>query len=257
MTAAWPAGYNVTRFESAGSTNDLAKDAAKAEGPDGAVFWTPHQTTGRGTHGREWATPPGNLAVSILKRPQMPIRFAPQAALVTAVALADALCGMGLAPSRVKLKWPNDVMVDGCKVSGILVEGQAAGHGVDWLVVGTGVNVLHHPAETRHPATNLAEAGFNTSIEEVLHRYLTAFETWWSRWQRYDFQVIQTAWTARTKHVLGEQLQLLQGRQMISARYKRLSPEGALVVEGPDGVEIQIVSGEVFADPTLPLETTD
>lgn len=257
MTAGWPQGYTVALFESAGSTNDLAKDAASAGEPDGAVFWTPHQTAGRGTHGRDWATPPGNLAVSILKRPRMPIRFAPQAALVTAVALADALGGMGLATGRVKLKWPNDVMVDGRKISGILLEGQAAGHGVDWLVIGTGVNVRHHPAGTRHPATNLAEAGLDVTAEEVLRHYLAAFEKWWSRWRRYDFQVIQTAWAARTLHRPGDSLNLFRNGATITARYKGLALDGALVVKGPDGLETQIVSGELFAEQDLPPGTTD
>ncbi len=257
MTAAWPAGYSVTYVESAGSTNDLAKQAALTGVPDGAVFWTPHQTAGRGTHGREWTTPPGNLAVSILKRPQMPIRFAPQTALVTAVALAEALGALGLAAGRVTLKWPNDVMVDGRKISGILLEGQAAGHSVDWLVVGTGVNVLHHPPDTRHPATNLAEAGLSAPIDTVLAHYLAAFDKWWSRWRRYDFQVIQTAWTARTMHVPGDRLNLLHGGEMVSARYKRLGPDGTLVVEGADRLETQVASGELFAESDPPPETTD
>ena len=257
MTRHWPGGYKVTRLDAAGSTNDLARQSAIAGAGDGVVFWTPHQTAGRGTHGREWATPPGNLAVSVVKRPQVPMRFASQAALVTAVALADALEALGLARQRIKLKWPNDVMVDGCKVSGILLEGQANGHSVDWLVVGTGVNVAHHPPETRHPATNLHEAGLDIAIEEVLAAYLLAFEKWWSRWQHYDFQVIQTAWAARTMHQLGSLLTLTQGQETVQARYKGLNADGALVILTQDGLEKQIVSGEIFANPDTPLQPTD
>lgn len=257
MSGAVPAGYAVTRLESTGSTNDLAKEAAAANAADGTVFWTPHQLAGRGTHGREWSTPPGNLAVSILKRPKMPIRFAPKAALVTAVALAEALTRMGLAAGRIRLKWPNDVMVDGRKISGILLEGQAEGHGVQWLVVGTGVNVLHHPAESRHPATNLAEAGLITDAETVLAHYLAAFDKWWSRWRRYDFQVVQTAWAARTLHVPGELLRVFHNGETVQARYKGLAADGALVVEGPDGLETRIVSGELFTGSNDPPANTD
>ncbi len=232
MSITWPAGYSVTQLDSAGSTNDLAKDAATAGAADGAVFWTSNQTAGRGTHGREWTMPPGNLAVSVLKRPQMPIRFAPQAALVTAVAVSETLVSLGLARTRVKLKWPNDVLVDGAKVSGILMEGQADGRSVDWLVIGTGVNVLHHPPKTRHTATDLAEAGLAVTAEQVLEQYLVAFEKWWSRWRRYDFQVIQTAWTAQALHRPGDKLVISQGEETLQARYKRLSVDGALVVEG-------------------------
>jgi BirA family biotin operon repressor/biotin-[acetyl-CoA-carboxylase] ligase len=257
MTGHWPDGYAVTRLESAGSTNDLAKEGAAAGARDGAVFWTPHQVAGRGTHGREWIAPPGNLAVSILKRPAMPMRFAPQAALVTAVALSEALISLGLAEKRVRLKWPNDVMVDGKKISGILLEGQADGPSVDWLVAGTGVNVRHHPAETRHPATNLLAAGLDLTAGQVLAAYLPAFAKWWDRWRRYDFQVIQTAWTARSLHRPGDILHLTQGRDTVPARYKSLSADGALVVEGPDGLERHVVSGEIFAESTDPPPHTD
>jgi BirA family biotin operon repressor/biotin-[acetyl-CoA-carboxylase] ligase len=248
MTGPWPDGYTVTRLETAGSTNDVAKEAAAKGAADGAVYWTPHQTAGRGTHGREWETPPGNLAVSILKRPDLPMRFAAQAALVTAVAVAEAVEQTGVHAGRIRLKWPNDVMIDGKKVSGILLEGQAAGSAVDWLVIGTGINVVHHPANTRHPATDLAEAGLVRSADEMLPAYLAAFDKWWGRWLRYDFQVIQTAWAARTLHKRGDEIRLSQGKETIHARYKGLAPDGALVVVGQDGLEKHVVSGEIFAE---------
>src|SRR6056297_3632885 len=134
-----PEGYRIIRLDAVDSTNNVAKLAAADSAVDGTVFWTSQQTAGRGTHGREWSTPPGNLAVSILKRPRMPIRFAAQGALVSAVALADALTETGLSGDRIGLKWPNDVMVDGRKISGILLEGAANDAAVDWLVIGVGV----------------------------------------------------------------------------------------------------------------------
>lgn len=249
MTTSGPDGYTVTRLETAGSTNDFAKDAAAAAAGDGTVFWTPHQTAGRGTHGRDWATLPGNLAVSVLKRPAMPMRFASQAALVTAVALGEALIALGLTERRVRLKWPNDVLVDGRKISGILLEGEADGSSVDWLVIGTGVNVRHHPANTRHPATNLLDAGLDVTVEQVLTAYLAAFAKWWTRWRRYGFQVVQTAWVARCLHRPGDELNLTEAGKVVPARYKGLSSDGTLVVMGPDGLEKHVASGELFAEP--------
>ena len=84
-----PPGYAVRYYETVGSTNDEAKTAAREGAVDGSVFWSGHQSAGRGTHGREWLMPPGNLAVSVVKRPRLPLTFAPQAALVTAVAVAE------------------------------------------------------------------------------------------------------------------------------------------------------------------------
>ncbi|MCB9929431.1 MAG: biotin--[acetyl-CoA-carboxylase] ligase [Alphaproteobacteria bacterium] len=236
----------MTRFETVGSTNDEAKAAARAGAVDGSVFWSPHQSAGRGTHGRDWATPPGNLAVSILKRPRMPLAFAPQAALVTAVAVAEALPELGVASDRIRLKWPNDVLVDGAKICGILMEGEAEGVGTRWLVIGTGLNLVHHPAETRHPATDLAALGLSVTPEAALAAYLTAFDRWWGRWRRYDFQVVATAWAARTLHRPGDRLTLTVGRDTLTAVYQGLAPDGALVIRDADGVEKRIVSGEIF-----------
>jgi len=246
-----PPGFSVTHFAEIGSTNDAAKDAAGLGAVDGSVFWTGHQTAGRGTHGREWAAPPGNLACSILMRPRLPIRFAPQAALVTTIAVADALVSLGLPSSAVKLKWPNDVLVEGAKIAGILLEAEAQGPSVKWLVVGTGLNLRHHPAGTRHKATNLARQGLDIAPEQALEAYLTLLQRWWMRWRRYDFSVIATAWSARTLHQPGDVLQLCQGEIREPVAYRRLSDEGALVVEGPDRLDKHIVSAEVFTD--LPL----
>ena len=241
-----PRGYQATFLEAVGSTNDVAKTAAGDGAVDATVFWTTHQTAGRGTHGRDWATPPGNLAVSIVKRPHIPIGFASQGALVTAVALAEALVMLGLAEARVRLKWPNDVLVDGAKIAGILLEGEADGPATRWLVIGTGLNLVHHPAQTRHPATNLAALGLETAPQAAFAAYLTAFDRWWSRWRRYDFQVIATAWAARTYHKPGDFLTVTHGRQTLQVAYRGLAPDGALVVQGVDGLEKRIVSGEVF-----------
>jgi BirA family transcriptional regulator, biotin operon repressor / biotin---[acetyl-CoA-carboxylase] ligase len=242
-----PPGYAVRYYEAVGSTNDEAKTAAREGAVDGSVFWSGHQSAGRGTHGREWHTQPGNLAVSIVKRPRIPISFASQGALVTAVALASALPELGVASVRIRLKWPNDVLVDGAKISGILLEGEAEGPATRWLVVGTGLNLAHHPSDTRHPATNLAALGLKVPAEVALCAYLAAFDLWWSRWRRYDFQIIATAWAARTLHKPGDLLRITQGRELLEVTYYGLAPDGALVVRGADGLEKRIVSGEIFA----------
>lgn len=241
-----PPGYRAAWFETVGSTNDEAKAAARAGAVDGSVFWSTHQTAGRGTHGRDWQTPAGNLAVSVVKRPRLPLAFAPQAALVTAVAISEALPALGVLPDRIRLKWPNDVLVDGKKISGILMEGEADGTATRWLVIGTGINLVHHPAETRHPATDLAALGCAVDAEDALTAYLAAFDKWWGRWRRYDFPMIASAWAARTLHRPGDRLKLSIGSESLTATYRGLAPDGALVIEDADGVEKRIVSGEIF-----------
>ena len=241
-----PPGFTVRHFESIGSTNDAAKSAARARAVDGSVFWTGHQSAGRGTHGREWTMPPGNLAVSIVKRPRVPIAFAAQGALVTAVAVADALVALGLSEKRVRLKWPNDVLVDGAKISGILLEGEAQATATRWLVIGTGINLAHHPADTRHAATNLQAERLTVSPDVALSAYLTAFDHWWRRWRRYGFSIVRSAWLSRTIHVPSDMLRISIGREVEVAEYVGLAADGALIVVGDGGSEKRIVSGEIF-----------
>jgi BirA family biotin operon repressor/biotin-[acetyl-CoA-carboxylase] ligase len=253
---ATPPSFRVTYLAATGSTNDDAKTAAASGAPDGAVFWTENQSAGRGTHGRDWTAPPGNLAVSVLRRPKIPLRHAPQSALVTAVALAEALEELGIPGKRIRLKWPNDVLVDGRKISGILMEGEAEGANTAWIVVGTGLNLRHHPGDARYPATDLSALGFEIEAQAALAAYLTAFHRWWERWLRYDFAVVGTAWMARSVHRPGETLAISQGAARIEVTFGGLAADGALVARGLDGVEKRIVSGELLAPgSSLPLET--
>jgi BirA family transcriptional regulator, biotin operon repressor / biotin---[acetyl-CoA-carboxylase] ligase len=231
-----------------GSTNDVAKDLAAAGAADGTVVWAREQTAGRGRRGREWVSPVGNLYLSVLLRPGRPPVEAAQLSLVAAVALGDAIAGFLPEHAELHCKWPNDILVNGRKVAGILLEsaGAASGRMTDWVVVGCGVNITGHPPETLYPATDLkAEGAATASVEPVLERFLESFFHWRDRWLDSGVEAVRAAWMARAAG-LGQDITVRLPNREIRGRFVDMDRDGALLLEGPDGVRQTISAGDVF-----------
>ena len=150
-----PAFFSLEAFDSIGSTNEEALARARAGAPEGTVIWARQQTGGRGRRGRSWSSPPGNLYCSLLLRPAVPPAQAAQLGFVAAVGMAEALLAVLPAERRLSCKWPNDLLIDGAKIAGILPEAEAAGRNVEALVLGMGINVESHPTDTPYRATSL------------------------------------------------------------------------------------------------------
>lgn len=168
---------DIRYFESIGSTNDVALAWATEGAPDLSLVIADEQTAGRGRLNRKWFTPKGSaLAVSLILRPAGRAPLSRTVGLA-ALSLADAARKLGLAP---RIKWPNDILLNGKKVSGILIESVWAGSEIDSLVIGMGINVLKAsvpPAEyLQFPATSLEdEIGSAPDREKFLHNVLSAF----------------------------------------------------------------------------------
>ena len=145
-SAASRGGYRLEAFDRLGSTNDEAMARARAGDPGRLWIVAGEQGRGRGRHGRHWASPPGNLHASLLLVDPCPPALAPQLGFVAGLALHEAAAACGVAPGRLTLKWQNDLLLDGAKVAGILLEGAAGPGGGLAVVIGWGVNVAHRPA---------------------------------------------------------------------------------------------------------------
>lgn len=242
-----PPFFNLICLPRVASTNDEARKLAQDGAVEGTMVWGLEQTAGRGRRGRGWHSPPGNLYVSIVLRPGKP---APQAALigfVAAVALADALRDLGLADNRLRLKWPNDVLVDRAKVAGILIETSAAvGRMPDWLVLGMGVNLAHAPADTPYPAMTLRRAGLATlTVEALLEALAGRLAEWYGRWQSAGFEPVRAAWLKRAVG-LGEPIEVRLERQTLQGRFLALEEDGALTLELAEGERRRVTVGDVF-----------
>lgn len=243
-----PEGFRLLRFEAVGSTNEEAKNRAKAGAPDGTVVWAREQRTGRGRRGSRWHSPPGNLYSSTVLRPDCDPHAAAQVSFVAALAVADLLAALLPETVEIRCKWPNDVLLSGRKVSGILLESSTTAAGrLDWLVLGVGVNLVQHPGlGGPHPSTSLREfGGPEVSVETALVTYLAALADWRARWQNDGFSVIRRAWLARA-FGLGRPITVKLDRTALEGRFADLDATGALVLELPDGARRTVTAGEVF-----------
>ncbi len=234
-----PPGFEIRTYASLGSTNDEARRLAREGAAEGTVVTALEQTAGRGRHGRGWASPPGNLYLSLLLRPNLPPGRLGELAFLAGLAVAETVAALLPAGRAVTLKWPNDVLVDGAKTAGILIEQEA-----EAAVIGIGLNLAHCPADTPYPATTLAAAGAETGVAAARACLLDRLAAALVRWRGEGFAPIRSAWLARA-HPLGAALSVRLPEGAITGRFAGLDPGGALLIETVDGPR-RITSGEVL-----------
>ena len=249
MTEAAPAlpeGFCLHHYATLGSTNDEAKALARAGAAELTLVWADAQTAGRGRRGRVWLSPPGNLYLSLVLRPDGAPARAAQLGFVAAVGLGDALAAVAGPALKLRYKWPNDLIANGKKLAGILLESEnAASDRVDFVVVGIGVNLVSAPVDTEFPATSLASEGIaGITPLAVLEAFARDFEIWVRRWHAGGFAAVREAWLARASG-LGEKVRVRLERSTLCGRFLDLDADGALVLEGPQGRR-RIAAGEVF-----------
>jgi BirA family biotin operon repressor/biotin-[acetyl-CoA-carboxylase] ligase len=197
------------------------------------------QTIGRGRLGRSWSSPPGNLYASTLVRIRPSDPPAATLALVAAVALEETVSAY--VPGMALLKWPNDVLIDGAKLSGILLE--RAG---DAVVVGIGVNLAHYPTDTDRRATSLAAYNVAIAPEDFVETLAEAFARWVDCWRGQGVDVIRRRWVANA-HPAGTPLNVrLPDGPAIDGLFDGLDPDGALILRLADGTRRVIHAGDVF-----------
>lgn len=237
-TPVLPDGWTLVAFDSVGSTNDEATRLAEAGAPEGTFVWAQTQTGGRGRRGRRWASPVGNLYCSTVLRPQCPAPRAAELGFVAALAVAD-LVRDGRA---VRVKWPNDVLVEGGKVAGILPESSIAQDGrVEHVVLGIGLNVSFAPSlpEMRYPGAMLGG-----TVEAAIEGLTAGLAGWLSQWRRNGFETIRAGWLDRAGP-LGAEVDVKLGEELVRGAFAGMDREGALLLETPAGPR-RIVSGELL-----------
>lgn len=231
------------------STNAEAERRAAAGG--GPLWILAHrQTAARGRRGREWINPAGNFAATLLMRPAGKTAAVALRSFVAALALAEALEALTASGPAVTLKWPNDVLLNGGKVAGILLESAGAGGGVSHLAIGFGVNLIAAPpagaveAGALAPVSVLAETGVRVMPEALLAHLAPAFARLEDQFVRQGFAPIRTAWLARAAR-LGQRITARTTTETVSGRFETLAEDGALVLATPEGRRA-IPAAEVF-----------
>ena len=237
-TPVLPDGWTLVARDSVGSTNDEAAHLADNGATEGTVVWAREQTGGRGRRGRRWASPIGNLYSSTILRPDCTAPRAAELGFVAALAVADIVP----AGRAVRVKWPNDVLVDGGKIAGILLESAIAQTGrVEHVVAGVGINVGFAPQlpEMRYPG-----AALGGSVEAALEKFTHALAARLVEWRRDGFEAVRAAWLAKAGPI-GAEVDVKLGDELVRGRFAGLDREGALLLDTAAGPR-KIVSGELL-----------
>ena len=253
------AGYQLEAFDNIGSTSTEAMARAR-DGERGPTwFVTTLQTAGRGRRQRPWIAPRGNLASSILEVIDVAPAVAATLGFAAGLALGAALDRVSVEarlraanPDALQylLKWPNDVLVAGHKLAGILLEAEAIAGGGLAVVVGIGTNVVAYPDGTPYPATSLGSLGVQIGAEELFGALSDTWAEYRGIWDNgRGFGEIRLTWLERAAG-LGEPVSVTYGGSVIAGTFDTIDESGCLIIRTADGKRLPIAAGDVFFGPT-------
>lgn len=228
------------------STNEACRQRALQGEAAGLVIRADLQTKGRGRRGRDWVSPKGNLYTSILLQPARPAGEIATLGFVAVLALGDAVQAILPPTTQVSHKWPNDLLLNGRKASGILLETQTIPGAAPFVILGIGVNILSHPADTPYPVTDLlANGAALISPQELLERLLAAFAPAYAAWEQGGFAAIEPAWRRRAVGI-GQPIEVRLQSGSLHGTFRDLDSDGALRLALPEGGERRISAGDVY-----------
>jgi len=236
-------GKNIHYFKETESTNILARDMAGSV-DEGTVVIAESQTGGRGRMGRKWISPEGGIWLSVVLKPRMQPLHAPRITLLAGVAVAKTIRNIGL---PAKIKWPNDALINGKKVCGILTEIGAEMDSIQYVVVGVGidanVDTETFPEEFRDSSTSLKnELGFDINRVEFVQRLLSELESLYMKFQKEGFSSILEEWRNMSA-TIGEWVKITTQSRIMYGEAIGVDSEGALILETSEGKLEKIVAG--------------
>jgi BirA family biotin operon repressor/biotin-[acetyl-CoA-carboxylase] ligase len=236
--------WRLKIFETLGSTSDVCRNFAVEGEPGGLAVLARRQERGRGREGRTWISTPGNLFVSVLLRPRGPARDGGMWSLLAAVALWDTIASLLPDRSALRLKWPNDMLLNGRKLAGILLDSSAnPTGGFDWLVIGFGVNLAAAPEIPGRAAAALAEIVLPPPPEQVATSLLARLDRLREVCERDGFEPIRAAWLERAQP-MGTPLMLKVGEREYNGAFAGVSDDGSLLLQM--GARVQtFAAGEI------------
>ncbi|MGD9813942.1 MAG: biotin--[acetyl-CoA-carboxylase] ligase [Hyphomonadaceae bacterium] len=237
----------VIAFDEIDSTMLEARRRAEARELDAVWLVARRQTAGRGRRGRSWASIDGNLLVTYLFTTTRPTAEIALIGFATAVAIAECIEALA-GPGRVTLKWPNDVLIDGAKAAGVMLDsGSLGGHGA-WVALGFGVNLIGAPDNLDQPTMSVQTllGGAPPGLEPMafLAPLMTRLAAWDRSLSLEGFEPLRQAWLARA-HGLGQEARVMQGERALEGRIAGISPRGELELDTVDGRRF-IAAGDVL-----------
>jgi BirA family transcriptional regulator, biotin operon repressor / biotin---[acetyl-CoA-carboxylase] ligase len=244
-----PAGHRLLRLDVLDSTNAEARRRAEGGEAGPLWIWANRQSNGRGRNGRSWQSESGNLFASLVLRLDCTLQTAGQLALLAGIAAHETVkaCLPQKSPSGLLLKWPNDVLVSGGKIAGVLLESIGNGaQGQSTIIIGTGINLASHPDGLLQPATSLAAFGPAPDPALAFEKLAQVTQDWLSLWdQGARFQTIRRAWLERAGPT-GKPLRVRLHNEETEGLFGGIDAQGALRLIMQDGVERRVAAGDVF-----------
>jgi BirA family biotin operon repressor/biotin-[acetyl-CoA-carboxylase] ligase len=241
------AGVRLLAYDEIDSTNAEALRLLRAGERGPLWIAAERQSAGRGRRGRRWVSVPGNLHASLLLTDPGPAEHWPQLSFVAALAVHDAV--VELAPEirpMLELKWPNDLLLSGAKVAGILIEGEGREE-EGAVAIGIGINCTAHPAEAAYPATDLAAGGASVTADALLAALSVKMSGRLAQWNSGNgFATIRADWLARAAGI-GETIRVGLADRELAGRFEGLDDAGGLVLVAPDGGKTVVAAGDVVA----------
>jgi BirA family transcriptional regulator, biotin operon repressor / biotin---[acetyl-CoA-carboxylase] ligase len=240
-------GHLLHYYEEIDSTNDEAFRLAVQGAPEGTVLIAERQSAGKGRMQRVWHSPAGaNIYTSIILRPHFEPVHAPHISIAAGVAVAETL--IPHCPDKVTLKWPNDVLIDGKKVCGILSQMKISGNIIDFVVVGIGINVNlkreQYPEDIQSIATSLAlEAGREISREELIISLYENFSKWYRKLLQNGFAPIKERWLALSP-MIGKPVSVMFRDEAASGKATGLGEDGSLILLMDNHKTIHVSAGD-------------
>lgn len=231
------------------STNNKAKELAASGAPEGSIVITEQQSAGRGRKGRSWLSSTGEgLCISLILRPSIPPTEISKITLMTAVAVSEAL--LALTEIDIKIKWPNDILVNRKKLAGILTEMSMEVDAIDYVVVGLGLNVNSSISsftdEVKDIATSLKiETGNQYSRAQVVKLFLTWFEKLYFEVQKKGFHSIIKRWK-ELSNIIGKNVSVDEAGQTLNGVVKDIAEDGTLILVDTNNQIQKIISGDVI-----------
>ena len=240
-------GHQLHYYEEIGSTNDEAFRLGLAGAQEGTALIAEKQNAGKGRMQRVWHSPAGsNIYTSIILRPQVEPARAPHISILAGVAVAEVL--ETYCPDRIKLKWPNDVLIDGKKVCGILSQMKTAANEIDFIVLGIGINVnisySQFPKEICNLATSLAiETGKEISRQELIISLYENLAKWYKQLLEDGFDRIKEKWLSISP-MIGEIVQVIFQEEAVSGKAIGIDEDGSLILLAAGNKEIKVSAGD-------------
>ncbi len=240
--------FDFRHYDALESTNSTLRALAEQGARAGTVVQADIQTAGRGSRGRHWVSDVGNLYCSVLLKPQCLMADAAQVSFVMALAVGRFLKDYLPDHRSLQYKWPNDVLVEGRKISGILLEAETNKQGnLDALIVGMGVNLQNHPKETLYAATNLSiqANGITLGPRRAVVTLMQSVAHFYDIWVREGFEAIRMLWLQGAAN-LGKTIEITLPTGRKTGIFEQIDASGCLLLTGENGAQHRINSGDVF-----------